>query len=43
MKDMTMPLEEISPELEDLYYPDEVLTFDGTPEDLVDALFTVSE
>lgn len=34
-----MPPEEPPPELEDLYDPDEVFTFEGTPEDLANALF----
>ena len=31
--------DEMPPELESAYDPDEVFTFDGTPEDLADALF----
>ncbi len=34
-----MTPEEPPPELEDLYDPDEVFQFDGTPENLADALF----
>jgi len=34
-----MPPEEPPPELEDAYNPDEVFTFNGTSEDLADALF----
>lgn len=34
-----MSPEESPPELDELYDPDEVFTFEGTPEDLADALF----
>lgn len=34
-----MTPEEPPPEMEDLYDPDEVFIFEGTPEDLADALF----
>ncbi|WP_419848642.1 hypothetical protein [Candidatus Poriferisocius sp.] len=37
--DVRAPEDELPEELEDAYDPEEVFVFEGTPEDLADALF----